>query len=126
MGRVGSRAVNVTFPLVRLADVAAVVVGADVRGDPQTLVRDGAYDSRAVSAGCLFFCIPGAVSDGHDFAIDAISAGAAALVVERQLDVAVPQVIVGSVREAIGPMAAELFGYPGAAMTLVGVTGTNG
>ena len=126
MGRVGSRAVDVTFPLVRLADVAAVVVGADVRGDPQTLVRDGAYDSRAVSAGCLFFCIPGAVVDGHDFAIDAISAGAAALVVERPLDVAVPQVIVGSVREAIGPMAAELFGHPGAAMTLVGVTGTNG
>jgi UDP-N-acetylmuramoyl-L-alanyl-D-glutamate--2,6-diaminopimelate ligase len=118
--------VDVTFPLVRLADVAAVVVGADVRGDPQTLVRDGAYDSRAVSPGCLFFCIPGAVADGHDFAIDAISAGAAALVVERPLDVAVPQVIVGSVREAIGPMAAELFGHPGAAMTLVGVTGTNG
>jgi UDP-N-acetylmuramoyl-L-alanyl-D-glutamate--2,6-diaminopimelate ligase len=118
--------VDVTFPLVRLADLAAVVVGVDVRGDPQTLVRDGAYDSRAVSAGCLFFCIPGAVADGHDFAIDAISAGAAALVVERPLDVAVPQVIVGSVREAIGPMAAELFGHPGAAMTLVGVTGTNG
>jgi UDP-N-acetylmuramoyl-L-alanyl-D-glutamate--2,6-diaminopimelate ligase len=126
MGRVGSPAVDVTFPLVRLADVAAVVVGADMRGDPQTLVRDGAYDSRAVSPGCLFFCIPGAVADGHDFANDAVAAGAAALVVERPLDVDVPQVIVGSVREAIGPMAAELFGHPGAAMTLVGVTGTNG
>ena len=126
MGRVGSPAVDVTFPLVRLADVAAVVVGADMRGDPQTLVRDGTYDSRAVSPGCLFFCIPGAVADGHDFATDAIAAGAAALVVQRLLDVAVPQVIVGSVREAIGPMAAELFGHPGAAMTLVGVTGTNG
>ena len=73
MGRVGSPAVDVTFPLVRLADVAAVVVGADMRGDPQTLVRDGAYDSRAVSPGCLFFCIPGAVADGHDFATDAIA-----------------------------------------------------
>jgi len=126
MRRVGSPPVDVTFPLVRLADVAAVVVGADVRGDPQTLVRDAANDSRAVAPGCLFFCIPGAVSDGHDFALDAVSAGAAALVVERSLDVEVPQVIVPSVREAIGPMAAELFGHPGASMRLVGVTGTNG
>jgi len=117
--------VNASFPLVRLADVAAVV-GADVRGDPQTLVRDAAYDSRAVPAGSLFFCIPGAVVDGHDFAPQAVAAGAGALVVERPLDLDVAQVTVGSVRTAIGPMAAELFGQPGAAMTLVGVTGTNG
>jgi len=117
--------VDATFPLVRLADVAAIV-GAYVRGDPQTLVRDAAYDSRTVPGDSLFFCIPGAVVDGHDFAPQAVAAGAAALVVQRPLDLDVPQVVVGSVRAAIGPMAAELFGHPGAAMTLVGVTGTNG
>ena len=116
---------NATFPQVRLADVAAVM-GAEVRGDPQTLVRDAAYDSRTVPAGSVFFCIPGAAADGHDFAPQAIAAGAAALVVQHPLDLAIPQVIVGSVRSAIGPMSAEIFGHPGAGMTLVGVTGTNG
>ena len=125
MGRVGSPSVDATFPQVRLADVAAVV-GADVRGDPQTLVRDAAYDSRAVPTGALFFCIPGALADGHEYAAAAVAAGAAALVVERPLDVRVAQLVVPSVREAIGPMAVALFGAPAAAMTVVGVTGTNG
>ena len=124
-GRVGSPPVDATFPLVRLADVAAVV-GAEVRGDPHTLVRDAAYDSREVPAGSLFFCVPGERADGHGFADQAIAAGAAALVVERILDVGVPQVVVPAVRAAIGPMAAEIFGRPAEAMTTVGITGTNG
>ena len=89
-------------------------------------MRDAAYDSRAVPAGSLFFCVPGAVADGHAFAAHAVASGAVALVVERPLDLDVAQVVVGSVRAAMGPMAAEVFGHPGAAMTLVGVTGTNG
>jgi UDP-N-acetylmuramoyl-L-alanyl-D-glutamate--2,6-diaminopimelate ligase len=117
--------VDATFPSVRLADIAAVV-GGDVHGDPQTIVRDAASDSREVAAGALFFCIPGEGADGHTFAGDAVAAGAAALVVERALDVQAPQVVVGSVREAIGPMSAAVFGHPGTAMTVVGVTGTNG
>ncbi len=116
---------DATFPLVRLADVAAVV-GAEVRGDPQTVVSDAAYDSRSVSPGSVFFCIPGAVTDGHSFAPQAIAAGAGSLVVERALSIDVPQVIVGSVRSAIGPMSAEIFGHPAEQMVTVGVTGTNG
>lgn len=116
---------DVTFPSVRLADVARAGHGV-VHGDPQTLVRDAAYDSRSVAAGCLFFCIPGATVDGHDFAAAAVAAGASALVVERPLDVAVPQVRVPNVREAMGPMAAALFDNPATALTVVGVTGTNG
>jgi UDP-N-acetylmuramoyl-L-alanyl-D-glutamate--2,6-diaminopimelate ligase len=117
--------VDATFPSVRLADIAAVV-GGDVHGDPLTVVRDAASDSREVAAGALFFCIPGERADGHAFAADAVAAGAVALVVEHALDVPAPQVIVRSVREAIGPMSAAVFGHPAAAMTVVGVTGTNG
>jgi UDP-N-acetylmuramoyl-L-alanyl-D-glutamate--2,6-diaminopimelate ligase len=95
--------VDATFPSVRLADIAAVV-GGDVHGDPQTIVRDAASDSHEVPAGALFFCIPGERADGHLFAADAVAAGAAALTVERLLEVAVPQVVVRSVRESIGPM----------------------
>jgi UDP-N-acetylmuramoyl-L-alanyl-D-glutamate--2,6-diaminopimelate ligase len=117
--------VDATFPLVRLAEVAAVV-GGEVRGAADTLVRDAASDSREVPAGSLFFCLRGEHLDGHAFADAAVAAGAAALVVEHPVDVDVPQVLVGSVREAIGPMSAAVFGRPGEAMTVVGITGTNG
>ena len=116
---------NPTFPQVRLADVAATV-GAEVRGDPDATVRDASNDSRDVPPGSLFFCIPGDVVDGHAFAQQAVDAGASALVVDHPLAVAAPQLVVRSVREAIGPMAAEVFGRPAEGLTLVGVTGTNG
>ena len=114
-----------TFPQVRLADVAAVV-GAEVRGDPDDTVRDASHDSRDVPAGSLFFCIPGEHVDGHAFAQQAVDAGAAALVVDHPLAVAAPQLVVRSVREAIGPMAAAVFGHPARDLTVIGITGTNG
>jgi UDP-N-acetylmuramoyl-L-alanyl-D-glutamate--2,6-diaminopimelate ligase len=117
--------VDPTFPQVRLADVAAVV-GAEVRGDPEDTVRDASHDSRDVPAGSLFFCIPGEHVDGHAFAQDAVDAGAAALVVDHPLAVAAPQLVVRSVREAIGPMAAAVFGHPARDLTVIGITGTNG
>ena len=46
--------------------------------------------------GALFFCVPGERVDGHDLAWEAIERGAAALVVERPLDVDVPQLVVPS------------------------------
>jgi UDP-N-acetylmuramoyl-L-alanyl-D-glutamate--2,6-diaminopimelate ligase len=117
--------VDATFPLVRLAEVAAAAGGA-VHGSAETLVRDAAYDSRDVPPGSLFFCLPGETADGHAFAADAVRAGAAALVVERPVEAPAPQVVVGSVREAIGPMSASVFGRPALDLTLVGITGTNG
>jgi UDP-N-acetylmuramoyl-L-alanyl-D-glutamate--2,6-diaminopimelate ligase len=48
------------------------------------------------------------------------------VVVERFLEVPVPQLRVTSVRAAMGPIAAELMGHPGRSLTLAGVTGTNG
>ena len=112
-------------PQLSLAVVAAAVDDARVRGD-RVRVADASFDTREVAPGSLFFCIPGATVDAHDLAADAVRAGAAALVVERWLDVAAPQVLVGSVRAAMGPMSAVLFGRPAEAMTTVGVTGTNG
>jgi UDP-N-acetylmuramoyl-L-alanyl-D-glutamate--2,6-diaminopimelate ligase len=90
-------------------------------------VTDLAYDARAVTPGALFFCIPGKTADGHDFAADAVRRGAAALVVERRLaDLDVPQLIVPSVRAAMGPAAAEFFGRPSDTLEILAVTGTNG
>jgi UDP-N-acetylmuramoyl-L-alanyl-D-glutamate--2,6-diaminopimelate ligase len=90
-------------------------------------VTDLAYDARAVTPGALFFCIPGQTADGHDFAAEAIERGAVALVVERRLDgLDVPQLIVPSVRAAMGPAAAEFFGRPSDTLEIAAVTGTNG
>jgi UDP-N-acetylmuramoyl-L-alanyl-D-glutamate--2,6-diaminopimelate ligase len=111
---------------VSLAAVAAAVPDALVRGDPATLVTDAGLDARRVGPGALFFCVPGRSVDGHDFAGAALAAGAAALVVERWLGHDAPQVLVPSVRGAMGPMSAAVFGDPAASLRITGVTGTNG
>ncbi len=85
-----------------------------------------AYDSRRVQAGTLFFCVPGYEHDGHDFAAQAVAQGAAALVVERPLGLGVPELLVGSTRAAMGPLAARFYGEPTARLRVVGITGTNG
>jgi UDP-N-acetylmuramoyl-L-alanyl-D-glutamate--2,6-diaminopimelate ligase len=85
-----------------------------------------AYDNRLVVEGTLFFCVPGYMRDGHDFAPDAVARGAAALVVERPLNLGVPEVLVPSVRVAMAPIAARFHGDPTARLQTVGVTGTNG
>lgn len=85
-----------------------------------------AYDNRSVTRGTLFFCVPGFTRDGHDFALDAVARGAAALVVERRLDLPVPQLVVDDARAAMAQAAARFFGDPTASLEVVGVTGTNG
>ena len=124
--RVSSEPVTPAFPPVPLEHLASAVAGSTTRGDGGVPVVDVAFDSREVVRGGVFFCIPGQQTDGHLFAAAAVNAGAAAVVVERWLDVDVPQVLVPSVREAMGPMSSAAFGDPAASMTTVGVTGTNG
>jgi UDP-N-acetylmuramoyl-L-alanyl-D-glutamate--2,6-diaminopimelate ligase len=85
-----------------------------------------AYDNRAAEPGTLFFCVPGFTRDGHEFAPEAIARGAVALVVERPLDLGVPEIKVPSVRAAMAPAAAAFYGDPTARLETVGVTGTNG
>ena len=64
--------------------------------------------------------------DGHELAADAVAAGAVALVVERPVDVAVPQLVVGNVRASMAVAADEFFGHPSERLQLAGVTGTSG
>ena len=101
---------------------------AAVVGDPRVPVAGVTYRSSEVRLGWLFFAVPGGTVDGHAFAPDAARAGAAAVVCQRPLDLpeAVVQVVVPSVREAMGPIAAAFYGRPAETMTVIGVTGTNG
>lgn len=89
-------------------------------------VTSVSYDSRRVSPGDLFFCVPGAKADGHDHAGAAKEAGAAALVVERSTGVGLPEIVVSNVRAAMPLISAEVMGRPADGLMLVGITGTNG
>ncbi|HEX5366024.1 MAG TPA: UDP-N-acetylmuramoyl-L-alanyl-D-glutamate--2,6-diaminopimelate ligase, partial [Acidimicrobiales bacterium] len=114
---------------VRLTHLAAAVEGVRARlagggGDPD--VRAVEHDTRRVGAGALFCCVPGARVDGHDLASAAVSAGAVALLVDHELAVDVPQVVVEDVRAAMGPVAAAFWDHPSRHLSVVGVTGTSG
>src|SRR5689334_2305896 len=85
-------------------------------------ITDLAYDTRAVADGALFFCVPGANADGHDLAPAAREAGASAFVVERELDLDAPQLLVPSVRDAMPRAAVEFFGDPTRELDVVGAT----
>jgi UDP-N-acetylmuramoyl-L-alanyl-D-glutamate--2,6-diaminopimelate ligase len=127
--------IGVTSTPVRTSDtrwsldalLSSAGTNAPVIGDPRAVVTRLAYRSGDVRPGALFFCIPGSRQDGHTFAPEAVGRGATVLVAERTVDApAAAQVVVRSVREAMGPVSAAFFGRPSERMTIVGVTGTNG
>lgn len=98
----------------------------ETRGDMATQIAAVTNNSRDKVEQGLFFCIPGARFDAHDFAPQAVANGCVALVVERFLEVDVPQVKVSNGRAAMARMAAAFYGHPAAGMKLIGITGTKG
>ena len=84
------------------------------------------FDSRKVVAGDLYFCITGHVHDGHEYAQKALEAGAVALVVERELEIPLTQILVEDTREAMAYISCAFFGFPSKEIKIIGVTGTNG
>ncbi len=112
----------------RLPRSAAEVVPGGPLDDRANQIADVTHDSNQVSGlpSPMFCCIPGLRRDGHDFAGDAVASGAVALLVERPLRLAVPQLQVRDVREAAGHVASIVHGDPVASLDLVGITGTNG
>lgn len=110
-----------------LSETECYIVAAS--GTEDVRIGGIAYRSDQVKPGDIFFCIVGAVTDGHEYAQDAVDRGAAAVVTERVLyidNVDVPIVIVDDTKKAMGEIASRFYGYPSLHMDLVGVTGTNG
>ena len=93
---------------------------------PRLRVSGLASDSRRVRPGDVFFAYRGRAFDGHDFAADAVAAGAVAVVSERPLNLGVANVVVNGVAERLGAWSRRFFGAPSAELDVVGVTGTNG
>ena len=99
-----------------------------VQGTDQTEITTLINDSRKAEKGSVFVCISGAVSDGHSYAADVAAKGAAALVVEHNVDVPedVTVILVKDTRYALALMSAAYFGYPAEKMKIIGITGTKG
>jgi UDP-N-acetylmuramoyl-L-alanyl-D-glutamate--2,6-diaminopimelate ligase len=111
---------------VELDALIRALAPSEVTGARPVEIGDLAYDSRRVTKGALYFCVPGERVDGHDLAWEAIERGAAALVVERPHEVSVPQVVVPDARAAMAVAADVFFGEPTKELEVAGVTGTNG
>lgn len=105
--------------------------GLDVAGwsgDPDVEVTSLTHDSRRVVPGACFACMPGARTDGHVHALEAVGAGAVALLTETVLDIddGTTQAVFGDVRASLGAIASRFHGDPSTQLRVVGVTGTNG
>ncbi len=102
-----------------------------LNGSDDIAVCNLVYDSRNVHDGDVFVCVSGAVCDGHDYIDKAVSAGAACIVVERDIEITksldtVAVVRVDDTRLALANMSAAFFGYPDRELFTIGITGTKG
>lgn len=112
---------------MKLNDLIGTIPG-EVRiiGDQNTEVLNLCIDSRKVAPGDLFICTPGLRMDAHQFAPQAVASGAVALLVDHELELDVPQVVVEDVRLATSYVAAQFHGNPARKMCMIGITGTKG
>lgn len=112
----------------KLKELAALVEGAEIVGDPDTLLTDIVQDSRQVSRGAMFVAMDGAHVDGHTFIPAAAAKGAAAVLTEREI--AVPSGVavlrVPCMETALTCVVPAFWDYPGETLRLIGITGTNG
>lgn len=105
-----------------------------IEGDAEeTMVSGLQSDSRMVSPGDIFVAVKGIKVDGHEFLIDAIEAGATALIVDSDAEIDlgvwaedVVLIKVVSTQSAISMLAGSFWNHPSRYITTIGVTGTNG
>ena len=111
---------------VRLRELRDCLQPRDVMHWRDLAVDGLAFHSAEVRAGNLFFAIRGTKSDGAIFVQQAIARGAVAVVSEEPLSLSVPVLVVDNVREALADAARFYYRDPSKAISVIGVTGTNG
>lgn len=111
-----------------LQDMLARLTGAKVQGPVDREITALTCDSRQAGPGTLFIALAGSKADGHDFVAAACRQGAAAVLVERDVDAApgVTVVKVADTRAAMRQIGPYFFDYPARRLRVIGVTGTNG
>ena len=94
--------------------------------DQEMEIGSVTYDSRKVEKGGLFVAISGFASDGNRFIPMAMEKGAAVVVTAKKPNVDVPYVLVDNDRLALALLGTNFYGHPAEALTMIGITGTNG
>ena len=84
------------------------------------------YNSKKARPNDIFICLTGEHVDGHEYAEEAAANGAVVFVVERRLNIDVPQIVVSSTEEMIARISSIFYGNPSRKLNIIGVTGTNG
>ena len=112
---------------MRLADLARGA-GAVLDGNGEVEITGIAYDSRRAGPGDLFVAVAGIHVDGHNYLGEAVAGGAAAVAIERAVDIppGVPVLRIPSTRIGLAELSAEFHGRPSRRLKLAGVTGTDG
>ncbi len=112
----------------KLGDILESCAVVKVAGPLDRSITGVCSDSKKAVEGCLFACVKGGRADGHDFAADAVRAGAVAVLAEREVHVpaSATLVVVENVRKALACVSARFYGNPSRQITIVGITGTNG
>jgi len=114
-------------PLARLVDLLqGAGLEAELLGPPEVTVTAASQDSAFVGQGQLFLAWKGTKTDAHDYVSAAARRHAAAAVVERFVDVPVPQIRVNDGRRAAAIVAHFLAGEPTERLRVAAFTGTNG
>ena len=112
---------------MKLQEVLQGIPVLSQTAEPELEITGISYDSRTTKPGDLFVAMPGFAVDGHAFIGKAAAAGAAAVLCERvPAGTDIPYVQVEHARRALAVLSANWFGHPAEAMTMIGVTGTNG
>jgi len=93
-----------SLPAIPIEDVVSAAGGRLV-GTAAVSIHGASVDSRRVGPGSLFVALRGERVDGHAFVADAVRAGASAALVERELEIEVPQVVVDDALQALGDLA---------------------
>lgn len=109
---------------LRLAEVQEVCGGRLIACSPASLATSYHTDSRQVLPGGLFFALRGAELDGHAFVADAAAREPAAVVVDHEVDLDVPQLVVPDTWRALYGLADSVLRR--VSPLVVGVTGSNG
>lgn len=118
---------------MRLENLLRSIDDASVVGNPDVEITGITYDSRKTSPGSLFVAIQGLTTDGHRFIVDALNAGAACVVLQKNeadnesfLQRNAVKVIVKDSRKALAKLSGVFYNFPAKKLRLIGVTGTNG
>ena len=84
------------------------------------------YNSKKTKPDDMFICLTGEHVDGHEYAEEAVSNGACLCIVERRLNLDVPQIVVYDTTEVMAQISDLFYSSPSKKLNLIGVTGTNG